>query len=124
MYTGRRLSLTDRLRNINKRRPSPVKTKQENKQRRKNCDLLSKTFEKKINDTFDLSEEEGDVISKNESEQKSCSASGSDISIKEDNCDGFDLSLKGLDLKNLSFLTKFMAQFKKIKNIDMGESKL
>ena len=97
MYTGRRLSLTERLRDINKRRPSPVKIKQENKQRRRNGDLLSKSFEKRINDTFDLSEEEGDLISNNESEQESCSASESDISIKEDNCDGFDLSLKGLD---------------------------
>ena len=44
MYTGRRLSLTERLRDINKRRPSPVKIKQENKQRRRNGDLLSKSF--------------------------------------------------------------------------------
>ena len=37
---------------------------------------------------------------------------------------GFELSLTGMDLKNLGFLTKFMTQFKKIKNIDMGETKL
>ena len=27
-------------------------------------------------------------------------------------------------MKNLAFLTKFMTQFKKIKNIDMGENKM
>ena len=37
---------------------------------------------------------------------------------------GFELSLTGMDLKDLAFLTKFMTQFKKIKNIDMGETKL
>ena len=68
MYTGRRLSLTERLRDINKRRPSPVKIKQENKQRRRNGDLLSKSFEKRINDTFDLSEEEADAHAAQESE--------------------------------------------------------
>ena len=39
---------------------------------------------------------------------------------------GFDLSLQNLNLKNgdLGFLTKFMTQFKKIKNIDMGDAKI
>ena len=32
--------------------------------------------------------------------------------------------MTGMDLKNLAFLTKFMTQFKKIKNIDMGETKI
>ena len=29
-----------------------------------------------------------------------------------------------MNIKDLSFLTKFMTQFKKIRNIDIGESKL
>ena len=37
---------------------------------------------------------------------------------------GFELSLTGMDLKNLAFLTKFMTQFKKIKNVDIGDTKI
>ena len=37
---------------------------------------------------------------------------------------GFELSLTGMDLKNLAFLTKFMTQFKKIKNVDIGNTKI
>ena len=29
-----------------------------------------------------------------------------------------------MDLQDLSFLTKFMSQFKKIKHVDIGESKI
>ena len=39
---------------------------------------------------------------------------------------GFNLNLQNLNLSDgdLSFLTKFMTQFKKIKNIDLGETKI
>ena len=45
------------------------------------------------------------------------------LSVQEDE-DGFNLELGDMNFKDLSFLTKFMTQFKKIKNIDIGESKL
>ena len=37
---------------------------------------------------------------------------------------GYELSLKGMKLDNLAFLVKFMSQFKKIRNVDIGETQV
>ena len=46
------------------------------------------------------------------SEDMSVRSSQSVISIAAEIDQGFELSLNGMDLKNLAFLTKFMTQFK------------
>ena len=42
------------------------------------------------------------------------------------NTDGFDLNLKHMTAKtkDFSFLTKFMTNFKQIKNVDIGKAKM
>ena len=44
------------------------------------------------------------------------------LSVQEDE-DGFDLALGDMNLKDLSFLTKFMTQFKKLRHLDIGQQK-
>ena len=48
----------------------------------------------------------------------------SDNELDENN-DGFELNLGKIsaDTKDFSFLTKFMTNFKKIKNVDLGQAK-
>ena len=78
-----------------------------------------KSVQEEYNDSLD------NEISESASEQQSESKSqmSAALSVQEDE-DGFNLELGDMNFKDLSFLTKFMTQFKKIKNIDIGESKL
>ena len=55
----------------------------------------------------------------------------SEVSIQlesdgEEEEEGFDIKLGDMNIetKDFSFLTKFMSQFKKIKNVDLGKAKV
>ena len=62
-----------------------------------------------------------DLLHEDQQDRKSQESDGE----SDQNDEGFELNLGNMkaDTNDFSFLTKFMSNFKKIKNVDMGQAK-